>query len=74
MGDGSRLRDTYRSSLRTHAHELIAMGYHALHAADYATSEEPEITGELVRAMREIQEWESAPSWVGITRSMTILP
>jgi hypothetical protein len=64
MDDGSRLRDAYRSSLRTHAHELIAMGYHALRAADYETSNEPEITGELVRAMREMQERESAPSWV----------
>ena len=64
MGDGSRLHDAYRSSLRTHAHELIAMGYHALHAADYATSEEPEITGELIRAIREMQERESAPAWV----------
>jgi hypothetical protein len=64
MGEGKGLRDTYRRSLRTHAHTLIAMGYQELHAADFAISQEPEITGELVRAMREIQEQGSAPAWV----------
>jgi hypothetical protein len=40
------------------------MGYQELHAADFAHSQEPEITGELVRAMRGILERESAPAWV----------
>ena len=64
MGERKGLRDTYRRSLRTHAHTLIAMGYQELHPEDFAISQEPEITGELVRAMREIQELGSAPSWV----------
>jgi hypothetical protein len=46
------MRVTYRASLRRHAHELIALGYRELHAEDFERSEEPEITGELVRAMR----------------------
>jgi hypothetical protein len=61
MGRGF-VRSTSRS-LRTHAHELIALGYQELRAGDYTSSEEPEITGELVRAMREVQEQESAPAW-----------
>src|SRR5262245_62168224 len=64
MGEGRGLRDTYRRSLRTHAHTLIAMGYQELHAQDLVNSQEPEITGELVRAMREIQERAAAPPWV----------
>ena len=44
--------------------QLIAMGYQELHTEDFANSQEPEITGELVRTMREIQERKSAPSSV----------
>jgi hypothetical protein len=40
------------------------MGYQELHAQDLVNSQEPEITGELVRAMREIQERAAAPPWV----------
>ena len=39
------------------------MGYQELHTEKYTSSEEPEITGELVRAMRKVQEQESAPEW-----------
>jgi hypothetical protein len=53
----------YRKSLRRHAHELIAMGYQALCAEDFEKSQEPEITGELVRAMREVLEKDTAPPW-----------
>ena len=63
MGYGSGLRDVYQRSLRTYAHELIAMGYQELHAAHFANSQEPEITGELVRVMREILERASSPFW-----------
>jgi len=64
MSDGRGLRDFYQRSLRKHAHELIAMGYQELNAEDYANSEEPTITGELVRVMREILERETSPPWV----------
>ena len=63
MGDARRLPNVYQRSLRTHAHELIAMGYQELQATHFASSQEPEITGELVRAMREILERMSAPDW-----------
>jgi hypothetical protein len=39
------------------------MGYQALCAADFENSQEPEITGELVRAMRESLERDTAPPW-----------
>jgi hypothetical protein len=63
MDDQGRMRVAYWASLRKHAHELIAMGYQELHAADFENSQEPDITGELVRAMREILERETAPDW-----------
>jgi hypothetical protein len=63
MDDQGRMRAAYWASLRKHAHELIAMGYQELHAEDFDNSQEPEITGELVRAMREILERETAPLW-----------
>jgi hypothetical protein len=40
------------------------MGYHELNPTDHANSEEPDITGELVRVMREILERDSSPDWV----------
>lgn len=57
------MRVTYRASLRRHAHELIALGYRELRAEDFEKSEEPDITGELVRAMREVLERDTAPPW-----------
>jgi hypothetical protein len=39
------------------------MGYQALCAADFENSQEPEITGELVRVMREALERDTAPPW-----------
>jgi hypothetical protein len=64
MDDENWLCNVYQSSLRTHAHELIVMGYQELHAEDFAHFQEPEITGELGRAMRGVLEWASAPDWV----------
>jgi hypothetical protein len=40
------------------------MGYQRLSPATYAASEEPEITGELVRAMHEAMQDDDAPEWV----------
>jgi hypothetical protein len=64
MDDENWLRNVYQSSLMTHSHELIVMGYQELHAEDFAHFQEPEITGELVRAMRGALERASAPDWV----------
>ena len=63
MDDAGRLRNVYQLNLRLHAHELIAMGYQVLLAEDFANKQEPEITGELVLAMREILERSSSPVW-----------
>lgn len=40
------------------------MGYDRLKPADYSTSEEPDITGELVQAMHDAMQDEDAPRWV----------
>jgi hypothetical protein len=73
MKDGNGRRNTYLRSLRTHAHELIALGYQELHTENYTSSEEPEITGELVRAMRQVQEGNLLLHGLRITRSTMIL-
>lgn len=64
MSDKSGLRNIYQISLRMHAHELIALGYQELQGEDFSNSQEPEITGELVRAIQGILERPSAPDWV----------
>lgn len=56
--------DIYAESLCRHAHELVMMGYGRLRPSDHVASQETEITGELVRAMREAMQEASAPDWV----------
>ena len=55
--------EVYATSLRYHVHEMIWMGYQRLKPADYTTSEEPDITGELVRAMHDAIQDDDAPDW-----------
>jgi len=57
------LRATYAIALRYHAHELVALGYQQMNSSRYANGEEPAITGELVRFIREVVESDSAPAW-----------
>lgn len=57
-------RAAYLDALRTHAHELLYMGYSRLNASDQHDAEEPDITGLLSEAMQEALEDEAAPSWV----------
>ena len=64
MADERERQNVYRRSLRKHSHELIVLGYQQLRAEDFISSEEPEITRRLVRAMREIMERDSSPPWV----------
>lgn len=54
----------YVAYLRRHAHEMIWMGYERLNPAAYALSEEPDITGELVRAMQDAMQDDNAPEWI----------
>ena len=63
MADDKIPHNIYQISFMTHAHEIIAMGYQELHAEDFANFQEPEITGELVRAMRGALERATAPDW-----------
>ena len=63
MADERERQNVYRRSLRKHS-QLIALGYQELRAENFISSEEPEITRRLVRAMREIMERDSSPPWV----------
>lgn len=63
MATGPDIRDTYAIALRYHAHELVALGYQQMNCSTYANWDEPAITGELVRVMRELIESDKAPYW-----------
>jgi len=63
MTDLPDMRIVYATQLRTHAHELIALGYQRMNASSFAFWEEPAITGELIRFMSEILESYDAPEW-----------
>jgi len=58
-----RLRETYRRSFISQVHTLIAEGHERLPRTDIGSMEEPAITGELVRAIRQYQESSGAPAW-----------
>ena len=53
-----------RTSLRRHAHQLVAAGYALLTPSAYATWKEPDITGELCRAIAEYMASDAAPRWI----------
>lgn len=57
------IRATYAMALRYHAHELVALGYQRMNNSRYVDWEEPAITGELIRFIREVMESDSAPAW-----------
>ena len=57
------LREIYQGKLRKHAHTLIDMGYRKLNRQDYAASQEEDITGELVKSIRQVLECDSPPPW-----------
>jgi hypothetical protein len=54
----------YHRSIAAQVHAIIEMGYARLIPSEFQHSEEPAITGELVRAMRMATEALDAPSWV----------
>lgn len=60
----SQNRSHYQRAFRRHCHELLMMGYQGLDRGSFRDSEEPAITGELVRSMQEAQEAADAPDWV----------
>jgi hypothetical protein len=58
------LHEVYIGELRVHAVTLIWLGYRRLRPAAFATAEEDDITGELVRALRLVLQDPSSPNWV----------
>jgi hypothetical protein len=66
---GSNNRPFYLTSFTCRAHQILKMGYDRLVGSSFCDSEEEDITGELVKTMREAVEDRSAPRW---TRSFWI--
>lgn len=59
-----KLRDVYVDELRVHAVTLIWLGHALLDAASFVTAEEDVITGELVKAMKQVMQAPTSPEWV----------
>ena len=53
----------YERSFVRRCHQLLASGYRELQPAALQHQEEPAITGELVRAMKSVQQRRDAPRW-----------
>ena len=56
-------RHEYRSVFRRQVFELLRRGYERLDSPDFQDSEEEDITGELIREIRNVVEDRSVPSW-----------
>ena len=56
-------RHEYRSVFRRQVFELLRRGYERLDSPDFQDSEEEDITGELIREIRNVTEDRSCPSW-----------
>ncbi len=54
----------YRAAFIRKGFEILARGHQRMTPCDFAASEEPVITGELVRKMKEVIEEPGAPSWM----------
>jgi hypothetical protein len=59
-----RDREAYLANFRLHVHTLLWMGYERLDRGRLAGLDEPSITGELVRSIREAMAEDTAPDWV----------
>ncbi len=57
-------RQTYLDFFYCQVHELIQMGYQQIKTDSHYNSEEPDITGELIRSICVVLEDEKSPSWV----------
>ena len=53
----------YTQAFRRHVHQLVFMGYQRLDPPTFRNREEPEISGELARAILEARDAEDAPRW-----------
>jgi hypothetical protein len=57
-------RPVYERAFVRHCHQLLASGYKELQPTAFQHQEEPAITGELVRAMKCVQQRRDAPRWM----------
>ena len=57
-------RPVYELAFVRRCHQLLASGYRELQPAALQHQEEPAITGELVRAMKSVQQRREAPRWM----------
>ena len=53
----------YQLAFVKRCHEILGRGYQNLHPQDLHQAQETEITGELVKAMRDFLEGDDGPSW-----------
>ena len=60
---GSVDSEEYYKGFRNKVFKLIKMGYDLLGAVSFKDSEEPDITGELVKQIREVIQDRSSPAW-----------
>ena len=60
---GSLDSDEYCASFRRKVFKLLMLGYNRLDALRFKESEEPDITGELARQIRQVIQDRSAPHW-----------
>jgi hypothetical protein len=54
----------YRAAFIRNCHTLIARGYSVLSAPSFQDAQEPVITGELVRSMKEVLQRLDSPAWM----------
>ena len=58
------IRQRALAQLRKHSHQMLAGGYARMTPAKYFDWKEPDITGELCKAMAEFMASDAAPHWV----------
>ena len=63
--DSSDDINDYRSAFRKRVFTLLKWGYERLDAAVYKSSEEEDITGDLVKEIKEVLQDRNYPRWVG---------
>jgi len=58
------IRQRALAQLRKHSHQILAGGYARMTPAKYSNWKEPDITGDLCKAMTEFMASDTAPRWV----------
>lgn len=58
------IRQRALAQLRKHSHQILAGGYARMTPAKYSNWKEPDITGDLCKAMTEFMASDAAPRWV----------